>query len=84
MPDLKNPKAMYLKGFLFLLIVMVSGAWLIFEPAIWKRILLVVLLIWSSARLYYFMFYVIENYIDSEFKFSGIFDFLKYLVGKRK
>ena len=39
---------------------------------------------WASARLYYFMFYVIEKYVDGEYKFSGVFSFLKYVLSRRR
>ena len=29
------------------------------------------------------MFYVIENYIDEDYRFSGVLDFLKYLVTRK-
>ena len=83
MGDLKIPKWIYLKGFLFLIILLLTSTWLVLEPKIWRRVLLVLLLIWSSARLYYFMFYVIENYVDEEYKFAGIVSFLQYLWRKR-
>lgn len=84
MGDLKNPKWIYLKGFLFLVILLVCACWLIFESTIWMRIVLILLLIWSSARLYYFMFYVIENYVDSDFKFAGIVSFVQYLLRRKR
>ena len=44
---------------------------------------LLLLVIWSSARFYYFMFYVIEKYVNSNYKFGGILHFLKYLISER-
>ena len=46
------------------------------------RAVTLVLLIWSAARLYYFMFYVIENYVDNEYRFSGVYSFVCYLLKK--
>ena len=83
MGDLKSNKLIYLKGFLFFIILVVSSALLLFVDEIWQRAVLIALLIWSSARLYYFMFYVIERYVDPEYRFSGIYDFLKYLFRSR-
>jgi len=84
MGDLKNPNWIYLKGGLFLIILIVSAALIILEAQKWSTIFLVLLLIWSAARLYYFMFYVIEKYIDPSFKFSGITDFVRYLISGGK
>lgn len=84
MTDLKSAKLIYLKGLLFLAMLVTSATMLVFEQTIWKRCLLIAVLIWSSARLYYFMFYVIEKYTDPSFKFSGIFSFLTYLLRSRR
>jgi hypothetical protein len=80
MRDLHDTRLIYLKGLLFLAMLVASAAMLIFEPSIWKRCVLVAILVWSSARLYYFMFYVIEEYVDHSYRFSGIFSFLAYLI----
>lgn len=84
MPDLKNAKLIYLKGALFALIMLFSSLWLLFADEIWQRAILIMLVIWSSARLYYFMFYVIEKYVDSEYRFAGLLDFLQYLWARKK
>ncbi len=38
---------------------------------------LVLILIWSSARSYYFIFYVLEKYVDPRLKYAGIIDLIK-------
>ena len=45
---------------------------------------LLMVAIWAFARLYYFMFYVIEHYVDPSYKFAGIWSFLQYLARRRK
>jgi len=82
MTDLKSNSLIYLKGFLFLVILLACAALIISETHSWKIGLLLILVIWSSARLYYFMFYVIEKYVDPEYKFAGIYSFLKYLLSR--
>lgn len=84
MSDLKSKKLIYLKGFLFLIIIIVSAGLLIFNSQSWQTAVLVLALIWASARLYYFMFYVIEKYVNPDYKFSSIYSFIKYLLGKNK
>ncbi len=79
MGDLKSAKWIYLKGALFGVILAVSAVLLILESTKWSTVILVLLLIWSAARCYYFMFYVIEKYVDPTHKFSGIFSFVRYL-----
>lgn len=84
MGDLQNPKWMYLKGLLFGVILGISVFIILLETRSWRIALLLGLIVWSAARLYYFMFYVIEKYVDPHFKFAGIFSFLGYLIKKRK
>lgn len=74
----------YLKGFLFLVILLLSAILLLFDGSIAMRLALIWMLSWSSARLYYFMFYVIEKYVDPTYRFSGIFSFIQYLLKRSK
>ena len=84
MGDLRDPRLMYLKAFLFLCSGILAVAGILVEHPTAQTALLLAIGIWSFCRLYYFMFYVIEKYIDSNYRFSGIASFLVYLVGKRK
>jgi len=80
MGDLKNPKLIYLKAWLFLCIGLLSAATLLLDHPQWKTAVLLVLTVWAFARLYYFMFYVIERYVDPSFRFAGIGSFLIYIL----
>ena len=82
--DLESKQLIYLKGFLFLVILLASAGLLYARSPALATACLLALVIWSAARLYYFMFYVIEKYVDGAFRFSGILPFLRYLVAKRK
>ena len=84
MTDLKDPRLIYLKGFLFLVIGLLSAALLILEQPTIKVGFLLAVAIWAFARLYYFMFYVIEKYVDPGYRFAGIGPFLVYLWRRRK
>jgi hypothetical protein len=84
MKDITNPKLLYLKGILFLVLGIGSGALIICENPKSETIFLLVISIWAFCRAYYFAFYVIEKYIDSKYKFSGLISFLKYIVAKKK
>jgi hypothetical protein len=84
MGDLKHPGLIYFKGFLFLVAgVLAAGGILIESPTI-RTAALLGIAIWSFCRLYYFMFYVIEKYVDGSYRFAGIYSFLVYLVRKRR
>ena len=84
MTDLRNPKLIYLKGWLFLVILALSAFAILWETRSWTIAFFLALVVWSSARFYYFMFYVIEKYVDSQYRFAGILSFVIYLLGRRK
>lgn len=79
MADLKDPRLIYLKGALFLLGSVLSAGTLLLENFSWRTAVLLSVAIWCSARFYYFMFYVIERYVDPEYKFAGIGSFIVYV-----
>jgi hypothetical protein len=84
MRSLTNATWIKAKGFLFFLLGLLSGGLLLSDRPTWKIALLLAISIWSFCRFYYFCFYVIEHYVDSNFKFSGIFAFLSYLVRAKR
>lgn len=77
--DLRNPRLIYLKGILFLLAGLGASAAILIEHPSWKLAALLAIAIWSFARAYYFAFYVIEHYVDGEFKFAGLWAFAKHV-----
>jgi hypothetical protein len=82
--DLADPRWMYLKGVLFLLLGLLSTGLILAELPSLKIVILLALAIWSFARSYYFAFYVIEHYIDPNYKFAGIGSFVMYLLRQRR
>jgi hypothetical protein len=72
------------KGFFFLLLGLPSAALLFFERPTIKVGLLLTLAVWCFCRFYYFAFYVIEHYVDSSYRFSGLISFSRYLFGKKR
>lgn len=83
MRELTNVKAIYLKGILFLLGGLLSAVLIIFEQPTLKVIFLLMVSIWCFARCYYFVFYVIQHYVDYNYKFAGLLSFIRYIL-KRK
>jgi hypothetical protein len=81
--DLKDPRWIYLKGCLFLLCGVLAGGLLLMEHPTWKGAMLLALTVWCFCRGYYFAFYVIEHYVDSEYKFAGLWSFVRYLFSRR-
>lgn len=84
MADLRNPKLIYAKGFLFLLCGLLAAGILLMEHPSWRVALLLGIAIWGFARFYYFAFYVIEHYVDPEYRFAGLGAFVQYLLRRRR
>ena len=82
MKELTNPNWIKLKGLLFLVLGLVSSALLIFENPSLRTALFLTVTIWCFCRFYYFAFYVIEHYVDSNYRFSGLLSFVRYLASK--
>jgi hypothetical protein len=84
MRDLSNPRLIYAKGLLFLLLGILAAAAIIAQAPTFQTVLLVSITIWAFCRSYYFAFYVIEHYVDPAFKFAGLGAFLAYLARRPK
>ena len=84
MADLKNPKWMYAKAALFLVIGVTASTLIIIDHPTVQTVVLLGLAIWAFARAYYFAFYVIQHFIDAEYRFAGLFDFARYLMRGEK
>ncbi len=84
MKDLTNPLWIKLKGILFLLIGIVAVILLFLDSPTWNTAGLIVVAVWSFCRAYYFAFYVIEKYVDPDYRFSGLISFLRYWLRKRR
>ena len=80
MRDLTSAAAIKFKGILFLIIGILSGTLLILEHPTWKDAVLLIVCVWCFCRFYYFAFYVIEKYVDSKYRFSGLWSFFLYLL----
>lgn len=80
MGDLKSKNLIYLKGGLFLLAGLISAILIVAEQPTLKVVVLLGLSIWCFCRFYYFTFYVIQHYVDDQFRFAGLWSFVKYLI----
>ena len=84
MADIKSKKLLYAKGILFLLTGLAAALMIFIEQPTIKQAILLAICIWSFCRAYYFAFYVIEHYVDANYKFSGLIDFVRYLIRDQK
>ena len=80
MGDLENPKLMWLKAALLLLIGLIAGALVMVESPHLRTGALLALCIWGFCRAYYFTFYVIQHYVDPKYRFAGLLHFVRYCM----
>jgi hypothetical protein len=84
MTDLTSPRLIYFKGLLFLIAGGIAAGLVVAEQPTLKVALLLALAIWCFCRAYYFAFYVIEHYVDPDFKFAGLGAFAMYWLRRRR
>jgi hypothetical protein len=84
MGDLKNHKVIIAKGFLFAFLGCLASVVLLLRAPSFFNALLLCVAIWAFCRFYYFAFYVIQNYVDPQFRFSGLLAFLHYLLQRAR
>ena len=82
--ELTNPKLIVMKGLLFLLAGALASITLIVRDPQLITALLLFAAIWCFARFYYFAFYVMEKYVDPNFRYAGILALVRYFVRARK
>lgn len=82
MKYLTNKKWIILKGLIFLFFSVIAFLVLLLHQFDPLTLFFLILLVWSSCRFYYFLFYVLENFVDSDFKYSGLFSLLCHLTQK--
>jgi hypothetical protein len=82
MKNITSPKLLYSKAILFVVLGTFASALLVFESPSLRIFILLCLAVWSFCRAYYFVFYVIQHYVDGEYRFSGLGSFFKYTLMK--
>jgi hypothetical protein len=72
------------KGVLFLCIAIATASLLLVEQPSLRNAALLVLLVWSSCRFYYFLFYVLERYVDPTLKYAGLLALARAIAVSRR
>jgi len=72
------------KGLMFLGIATIAAALVLFESPTIKTAVLLALLAWAACRFYYFIFYVLERYVDSSLRYAGIIALVRAILAKRQ
>jgi hypothetical protein len=84
MRDLKSTKWIVAKGFMFAGIALATAALIFIEMPSLKVAVLLALLVWASCRFYYFLFYVLQHYVDRTMRYAGLFDLLMGMRQRRQ
>lgn len=84
MGDIRSPRLLYLKGALFVVLGVVASAGILIERPSLRIAALLAIAVWAFARAYYFAFYVVEHYVDGDYKFAGLGSFARYLLSRRR
>jgi hypothetical protein len=82
--DIKNPKLLYLKGGLFVIGGLLASAGILLIVPSLRIAALLAIAIWCFARAYYFAFYVIEHYVDTTYRFAGLWSFIRYALKRSR
>jgi hypothetical protein len=81
--DIKSPKLLYLKGAMFVLAGLLASGILLLDHPGWKEAFLLAMAIWCFSRAYYFAFYVVEHYVDSDYRYASLWSFARYAMRRR-
>ncbi len=84
MGDITNPRLLYLKGGLFVVTGLLASGLLLLECPSLKVAALLAVAIWCFARAYYFAFYVVEHYVDPDYRFAGLWSFARYALARQR
>jgi len=84
MKDLSDERLIHLKGALFLLLGAFASALLLYASPTLQTAALLAIAIWAFCRAYYYAFYVITNYVDPTYRFSGLGSFARYLLQRSR
>jgi hypothetical protein len=82
MGDIQSPRLLYLKGALFLLLGALAVAAILIQFPSMQLAALLAIAIWSFCRAYYFAFYVIQHYVDPNFRYAGLVAFARHLLSR--
>jgi hypothetical protein len=80
MSDIRIPWLLYAKAGLLLAVGLLAAILLLIENPSFTTAALLAVAVWAFCRTYYFAFYVIEHYIDPEYRYAGLLSFLKYVL----
>jgi hypothetical protein len=83
MSDLQSKYWIVAKGVAFGGIAVVAAVLVLFESPSVRTAVFLVLLVWAACRFYYFLFYVLEHYVDPTLRYAGLLALVRAVMEKR-
>lgn len=83
MSDLQSKHWIVAKGIVFGGIAVAAAVLVLFESTSVRTAVLLMLLVWAACRFYYFLFYVLERYVDPRLRYAGILALVRTIIAKR-
>ena len=80
--NLKSPRLIHFKGWLFLLLGLLAATGLLMESPHLRTVLLLAIVVWSFCRFYYYLFHVLECYLGKDRPYAGLLDALRFILKK--
>ncbi len=84
MKDIESKGWIVAKGVLFLVLAIAAASLVLFERPSLRLAGLLALLVWASCRFYYFLFYVLEKYVDPSLRYAGLLQLVAAIVRARR
>ena len=81
--DLQSKGLIVAKGLMFLAIAATCAALLWLESPSLVTAALIALLVWAACRFYYFVFYVLEKYVDPRLRYAGLTALVRAILARR-
>lgn len=83
MSDLQSKHWIVAKGIAFGGITVVAAVLVLFESPSVRTAVFLMLLVWAACRFYYFLFYVLERYVNPTLRYAGLIALVRAILEKR-
>jgi len=84
MRELRSRHLIIAKGVMFLGIALSVALLLLVERPTLRTGVLLIILVWSACRFYYFLFYALEKYVDPKIRYAGLLSLAAALRRRRQ
>ena len=82
MGDLTDPRWIIFKGVLFAVTALLAAALLIAQSPTVSCAALLAVCVWSACRFYFFLFHVLEKYVDPGLRYDGLLSLARRCMAK--